>query len=168
MATRNPVPRKKLTLKALERSALFQLERRALTTAQLRRMLARKTARSLPCDDAPAWIDDVIERCTRSGLLDDARVAAAKVASMRTAGKSTRAIAVKLRQKGVDATTATTALANDDGDDLAAAMAYVKKRRLLGRDKQKALAALCRQGFTFSVAKRALEQSAQAATSTAE
>src|SRR5690349_15672724 len=152
---RNGVPTpKKLTLKSLERSAAFHLERRALTTAQLRRILERKAKRSLPCDDAPAWIDDVLLRCQSSGMLDDARVAAAKVASMRSSGKSTRAIAVKLRQKGVDAKTADSAIAGDDGDDLAAAQAYVRKRRLLGRDKQKALAALCRQGFTFSVAKR--------------
>ena len=169
MATRNPpAPKKKLTLVSLERSARFHLQRRALTTAELRRLLERKAARSLPCDDAAAWIDDVIARCARSGLIDDTRVAAAKVASMRAAGKSARAIAMKLRQRGVDATTATAAIAGDEGDDLAAAKAYVRKRRLLQRHKLKALAALYRQGFTFSVAKRALDQASTAASPSAE
>ncbi len=158
MAAGRPRPsetaKRPLTLKSLENSALYHLQRRALTTAQLKKLLERKARRSLPCDDAPAWIDDVIARCTRAGYLDDARVAAGRASSLHARGKSARAIAHKLRAQGVDDDTARAAL--EGKDDLEAARAYVRRRRLHARDPQKAIAALARQGFTLTVAKKAL------------
>ncbi|HEY4221489.1 MAG TPA: RecX family transcriptional regulator, partial [Myxococcota bacterium] len=100
-----------------------------------------------------------IAKCTRAGFLDDARVAAGRVAALHDRGTSKRAIAMKLRQKGVDARTVDEAVASVAGTDseLEAARAYVRRRRLRDKDKQKALASLARQGFSYGVAKRALE-----------
>ena len=107
------------------------------------------------------WIDALIERMRSSLLIDDARVATARVTSGRARGLSSRRIEMKLREKGVDTETAGAAMVSVDGDnkhdaDLQAARIYVRKRRLRDKDQQKALAALARQGFSFSTAKLAL------------
>ena len=172
---------RKITKLSLERAALWRLERRALTVAQLRRSLLEKVRRAAvvhgPCAESSAWIDDVIERCLSSGLLDDKRVAAGRASALRDRGMSRRMILQRLRLKGVDETVAADALcrvdedcvanhaakasaADDaaaDGDaELTAARQYVSRRRLHNKDRNKALASLARNGFSFDVAKRAL------------
>lgn len=170
----------KISPASLERSALFHLERRALTESQLRRSLGQKVRRAErhhgPCPEAATWIDDVIARCLRSGLLDDRRVATGRALALRERGTSRRGVMQKLRAKGVDEETAALALAvaddstgstgNADGADgetnpeLEAARAYVRRRRLRDKDPQKALAALARQGFSWDIARRALAEAA--------
>jgi regulatory protein len=173
MATRaGPKIPGKITPKALEKAALFHLERRALTEAQLRKALVDKVRRAErhhgAVPEARAWIDEVVARCLRSGLVDDARVAAGRALALRDRGTSRRGVLLKLKQKGVDVAVAERAL--DDVDsataadpgaaELEAARAFVRRRRLLDRvargERDKALAALSRQGFSFEVAKRAL------------
>jgi len=145
-----------VTAQHLERSALWHLERRALTTAQLRRILERKVRQD--ADAQQAWVDELLARFTRAGLLDDKRVADGRVAALHDRGTSARAIAMKLRQKGVDRATIDEAVAvvKDSDAELEAALAYVRRRRLRDKDPQKALQALARQGFTFAIAKQAL------------
>lgn len=169
----------KISPTSLERSARFHLERRALTEAQLRRSLGQKVRRAErhhgPCPEASAWIDDVIARCLRAGLLDDRKVATGRALSLRERGASRRGVLQKLRHKGVDAETAAQVLAAvdeiveigviGDGDEpgdaeLQAARAYARRRKLATKDPQKALAALARQGFSFDVARRALAAAA--------
>ena len=159
-------PEKPLTAAALERSALWHLSRRALTKAQLVALLNKKAARAAavhgPCAEATSWIDALLLRLQDSLLVDDERVARARVQSGRAAGRSRRALQVRLKRQGVDDATATQALASVDADvdgdaELAAAVTWAKKKSLATKDRQKALAALARQGFSFDVAKRALE-----------
>ena len=156
---------KPLTTAALERSALWHLGRRAMTEHELRLALQKKAKRAAAVHgDNPlssTWIDALIERMRSSLLIDDARVATARVTSGRARGLSSRRIEMKLREKGVDTETAGAAMVSVDGDnkhdaDLQAARIYVRKRRLRDKDQQKALAALARQGFSFSTAKLAL------------
>jgi regulatory protein len=156
MASRKPVP-KRVTAQYLERSALWHLERRALTTAQLRRILEKKVRADENAEQS--WVDDLLARFTRAGLLDDKRVAAGRVAALHDRGKSARVIAMTLRQKGVDAATIDEAVAvvKDGAAELEAALAYVRRRRLRDKDPQKALQALARQGFTYAIAKKALQ-----------
>jgi regulatory protein len=158
---------KPLSLSSLEKSALYYLERHACTVDGLRRVLVRKVRRVErelgPCAEAAAWIDDVIARCVRSGLVDDARFAEGRAHALRARGGSTRAIAQKLRMKGVAAPLVQEALARTDarnGDDdpeLEAARAYARRKKLHDKEREKALASLARQGFSFHTAKRALE-----------
>ncbi|HEY1097918.1 MAG TPA: RecX family transcriptional regulator [Myxococcota bacterium] len=161
---------KPLTPASLERSALWHLQRRAMTEHELRTALQKKAKRAAAVhgdnDNAAAWIDALVERMRASLLIDDARVATARVASGRARGLSTKKIEMKLRDKGVDVDTAAAAFEHVDGDDgksaadLDAARVYVRKRRLRDKDPQKALAALARQGFSFSTAKLALQPEA--------
>jgi hypothetical protein len=103
-------------------------------------------------------------RLQDSLLLDDARVARARVESGRAAGRSKRALQQRLRRHGVDADTAAAALAAVDDDratdagsaEEQAALVWARKKGLLAKDRTKALAALARQGFSFAVAKQAL------------
>lgn len=168
-----PKPEPALTPAGLERSALWHLQRRALTEHELRTALGKKVKRAAaehgPTDDAGTWVDALVARLRDSLLVDDDRVARARVDSGRARGLSKRRIADKLRQKGVSADVAKAAIeavdavdadVHDDGvehnADLDAARILVRRRRLRDKDPQKALAALARQGFSYAIAKRAL------------
>lgn len=158
-----------LTSAALERSALWHLGRRALTTAELRERLQKKAARHPEHPLSSSWIDALVTRLSSSLILDDARVARARVESGRARGLSKRRIQQKLR--GVERDVADDAFvvvdtlgeANDEGGersardaDLEAAVVFAQKKRLARKEPQKALASLARQGFSYDVAKRAL------------
>ncbi len=156
---------KPLTAAALERSALWHLGRRALTEHELRQALLKKARRAAAVHgehpQTSEWIEALVERLRSSLLLNDNRVATARVTSGRARGLSTRRIEMKLREKGIDTDTAKEAMASVDGDggaaaDLEAARIYARKRKLADKDPQKALAALARQGFSFAIAKKAL------------
>ena len=149
-----------LTPSSLERSAMWHLGRRALTTAELRTRLQKKAARHPAHPESPAWIEALVLRLSDSLLLDDAKVARGRVESARARGWSKRRIEQKLR--GVDVDVKADAFAAVDeacssDADLTAAMIYAQKKRLAQKDPQKALAALARQGFSFSIAKAALQ-----------
>ena len=168
---RRPKP---VTAEALEASALFYLERFASSSANLRRVLMRRVRRSaeLPGTDAEAGkrlVDALIERFLRTGLLDDRAYAEAKSASLHRRGASSRAIAARLADKGVERTLIETVLRDPDdetrpGGDLAAAAALVRRRRLgpyrdpAAREqyRQKDLGALARAGFGQALAQRVL------------
>jgi regulatory protein len=145
---------------SLEKTALWHLARRALTERQLEQILERKINRAARAQVQPRGALDVaavIEKMRHLGFLDDARVAAGRASSMRDRGASRRKIAHKLRTQGV-----APALIDDVArahDELEAARTYARKRRLHEKDRDKALAALARQGFSYDVARRALEDS---------
>ena len=113
-------------------------------------------------------IDELLQRYQASGLIDDDRLAANAVRGLRARGGSRRAIAFKLKARGIPATAITTALAaegNESGDpDLLAALAFARKRRLgqhrpeaeRAQNRRRDLAALARAGFDFDTAARAL------------
>jgi regulatory protein len=152
----------------LERSALWHLSRRALTRAELRAALEKRAARAAavhgPSLEAAEWIDALLARLQGSLLLDDERVARARVESGRAAGRSRRALQARLRRQGVDEPTVVQVLTSVDDDrgghddaELAAALTWARKKRLVDKERPRALAALGRQGFSFATARRALE-----------
>jgi SOS response regulatory protein OraA/RecX len=177
---KQPRPEPLLTEAGLVRSALWHLGRRALTEVELRRALDKKVKRAAathgPTPQAGAWIDAVLARCADALFVDDARVARARVEGLRAAGASRRKIAQKLQLRGVAAALVQDTVAAVDADrasgrsddeeavdpELLAAIRCVEKKRLLGKDTQKALAALGRQGFSCTVAKAALSNAAAA------
>lgn len=160
---------RKVTAKSLENAALFYLERFATSAENLRRVLARRVERSArlhgtdPAEGA-LWIDALIAKFTGINLLDDALYAEARVRSLRRGGASRRAIALRLRQKGVDGDTIDAALTVADETaeepEKAAAARLARKRRLgpyrpaeTRRDnRERDLAALARAGFSYDVA----------------
>ncbi len=161
-----PRARKAVSPASLERSALWHLARRSLTKAQLVALLKKKIATSAtPPETVPELlgvIDALVLRLESSLVLDDERVARARLDHGRAAGRSRRALVVRLRRHGIDENTTTRLLAdvddkggNDDAE-LQAAVTWAKKKALGEKAEQKALASLARQGFSFSTAKRAL------------
>jgi SOS response regulatory protein OraA/RecX len=157
---RQPRAEPKLSLSGLQRSALWHLQRRTLTEHELRAVLARKADRAQQAhgtsSEAAAWIDHVIERLQENCLLNDARVAESRAARDAGRGRSRRLITQRLRQQGIAADIV--AKSTGDVDDEAAASAYIRRRRLTTKDRQKALASLARQGFPFDVARHALDR----------
>jgi regulatory protein len=168
----------------LHEAALAYLARGAATAATLRRVLdrkvanwARKAARvqrdpELVAADVASCretIEAIIVRFREVGLVNDASYAKSRARSLSRSGRSRRAIAAHLAVKGVAAETVREVLPNDADVELAAALAFARKRRIgpfardndLGRDeqraaKQKALAAMARAGFGWSTCERAL------------
>ncbi len=161
---------KKITARRLERVALAYLQKYAAPAAGVRRVLQRrvsKAARVHETDVAAAheWIEDVINRLMRSGLVDDAAYADGRVRSLYRQGRSRRYITGYLHAKGVDRSLIDAALAAlpVEDTDLRAALRFAKRRRLgpfavpERSDRDRSLAALGRAGFSYDVARRIAE-----------
>jgi regulatory protein len=173
MEKKRPRQPKRISRQYLENAALYYLQRYATSAENLRRVLARKVKRSclfhkLPEDEFHPMIEDLIKRYLSSGLLNDNGFAEAKAATLRRQGKSRRAIEAKLSAKGLGKAHIASALekaGDGDDDELAAACAFAKKKKL-GRYRlkpladpkaaQKEMAALARAGFDYETARKAL------------
>ncbi|MEM9192761.1 MAG: RecX family transcriptional regulator [Myxococcota bacterium] len=153
---------RRITPKYLERAAFYYLSRRGASRAQLRDVLLRKVRRA---EDPPAesaeWVEAVLVRCEELGYINDRSYAASKARSMRRRGGSKAKIRAKLRQKGIAGELIDeTFEAEGQDDELSAARRYAERRRF-GRNRErrdKELASLGRAGFSFQVARRALEE----------
>ncbi|MHB8873821.1 MAG: regulatory protein RecX [Myxococcaceae bacterium] len=161
---------RRLSEKSLTNSALFYLRRYSASVMQLRKVLQRRVKRALKerggdAAQAQAWLDLVVERMVRAGYLDDERLAVAKTASLRRAGKSTRAIRAKLRTKGLPAGLVERATQGGRAADEEAVWTVARKKKLgvfrpeaARRDlRQKDLATLARAGFSYDLAKRPVD-----------
>ncbi len=171
-ATSRKVPRK-LSPRSLENAALHHLRKYAATTAQLRRVLLRRVDRSLRVhggerEEPVGWVEELLSKLARNGLLDDAAVARMKADSLRSAGKSTRMIALKLKQKGLDGelVEAHVRRVRDEVPELEAARTLARRKKLgpfrSSADARKAyrmkdLAALARAGFGYDVCKKVID-----------
>jgi regulatory protein len=158
----------------LYESALNHLARYAATEAGLARVLARKVDRwvrenagedadpetaATTAREAKAAIPGVIARVKAAGALNDDEFAASRAKRLTRAGKSRRGAAAHLAAKGVRPATVKAVLAEDPERELAAACAYLKRRRAgpFGEAPElKILAAMARAGFSQSVARRAM------------
>ena len=125
-----------------------------------------------------ALLEETITTFTNTDLLNDKIYAEAKVTSLRRAGKSTRHIQSALRQKGVPPDITTKALKkydslnehiNNDAELIAAKNTARKKKLGPHRTKEvaeedlpdfmkKELGKMARAGFSYEIAKKALEE----------
>lgn len=169
---RGPKP---ATPERLEKAALHYLERYASSAENLRRVLMRRVYRSAELHGTDASegekaVSNLIDRYCRAGLLDDKAYAAARAASLHRQGKSSRAIRQSLSLKGVEEDTITVALEELRDEigaetDLAAAVNYARRRRIgpwrqaenRAPNRERDLAALGRQGFSYDIARRVIE-----------
>lgn len=162
------------TEERLTRQAVYYLERYATSLDNLRRVLERKVQRAARANDRDpkdfsTMIDTVLAKCERSGMVDDNAFAQAKVASQRRRGASRRQIEAKLRAKGVSADVVNKALADHQSDDWSAAIRLAQRKRIgpwrtrgsRADHRDKDLAALCRAGFGFDIARRLIDADAQ-------
>lgn len=166
-----PKKARRITPDYLHNAALFYLERYAASTGRLRQILRDKITRS--CRDHPdqkidellPLIEPEIATLTRVQLLDDHRLADMLLSGYRNRGLSQRLIQQKLQLKGFDRTVIEQMLNQIDPkhqseNEIAAAIRYLQRRKLwpylkeqptdraiLAKAKQKAWAALARQGY---------------------
>jgi regulatory protein len=167
---------RRITPQYLERAALHHLERYATSSENLRRVLARKVWKAARLSEeegavdeeqAAAWIEEVVARLQRAGALNDRAYAEGRVVSLRRQGESTRGIAMKLSAKGVPRETVEAALDLDEpeNDDVAAAVAYARRRRLGPWRKaeereerhDRDMAALARKGYGLELCRKVIE-----------
>ncbi len=169
---------------SLREAALSALAQRALTRAGLAAALERKIANwarrasrdghhepddiARDVERARAAVEPIVLRMVELGVVDDARFAEARAARLSRQGRSRRAIAAHLAQKGVAQGLVQEATAKDAGTELVAALTLARKRRLgpFARDEErsirnpearrKALGVFARAGFDLGTADRAL------------
>jgi regulatory protein len=165
---------RKATADYLEKAAIHYLARHAASTEGLRRLLARKVARSAKDhgtdpDEGARQIETLLAKLTRQGFLDDRAFAAMKTASLHRRGTAPSRIRQTLAAKGVDADTAKAAvgaLAEEfENPEHAAALALARRRRLgpfraperrqAMRDKD--MASLARAGFAWDIVRQVFE-----------
>ena len=160
---------------ALHEIALNHLARYAATQASLARVLARRVDRwarlaaEAEAADPEALaaaaramkdaIPSVIARLREAGVLDDTVFAAARAGRLARGGKSRRLTLAHLAAKGVGMGVATEIVDGNPERELAAACAYLRRRRAgpFGVAPEiKTLAAMARAGFPQRIALRAL------------
>lgn len=163
-----PAQPEPLTRQKLELIALAYVNRFEVSAQKLRAYLKTRARKLGGGAEAEQWIAELTERYLGSGVLDDARLARNLTAQLGARGKSTRAIAQKLMQRGVPGDVADALFQQrkleEPAAELTSARAYVRKRRLGAHRppelreqyRHKDLAALARQGFSFEIARQAL------------
>ncbi|QRO00179.1 RecX family transcriptional regulator [Archangium violaceum] len=164
---------RKVSPRYLENAALHYLKRYAASVSQLKRVLIRRVDRSVRVHggeraEALGWVDALVDKLIRNGLINDSAYAGMKAHALRASGRSSRVIAQKLRMKGVSAELAQQKLAEVTAElsEEDAARIWARKKRLgpFRRDartreenRQRDLAALARAGFSFGIAKKIID-----------
>lgn len=166
-----PKPRP-ITADWLFRAGAYYLERYASSTENLRRVLERKVvkrARALEADpgDFRAMIDDAVAKLAELKLVDDQAFAAGRFASLRRRGASTRMAGMKLAAKGVPRELVEEVIEGDTTSEAQAAEALARRRRIgvyrsggeaeRAEKRERDIAVLVRAGFSFSVARDAVD-----------
>tara|TARA_B100000676_G_scaffold310944_1_gene379092 strand:- start:79 stop:714 length:636 start_codon:yes stop_codon:yes gene_type:complete len=166
------VPRK-ATPKRLQRVALHYLERYVSSSENLRRVLMRRVERSVRAhgtdrEEGVAAIDAIVAKFQENGYLNDRNYAEMRAGSLFRRGSSLRAIRYQLSLKGISGdiidwviSELTEAQSNPDKH---AAIVYGKRRRIgpwrrnrRHEFRDRDLAALGRQGFSYEIARWVVE-----------
>ncbi len=169
----------------LHEAALAHLARYGTTQAGLVRVLDRKVDRwaRKAVDPDPEQISAarravraVAARLVAAGVVDDAAFAESRARSLTRSGRSRRAVAAHLAARGVDGEIVQGVLPSDPQAELAAAVAFARRRRIgpFRRDEsgepragetemRRELGMLARAGFGHDVASAALEMDLDAA-----
>lgn len=147
------------------RSAADYLGKHASSVGNLHKVIVRRAARRHPeigRSGALVLADEAVAFCREHAFVDDAAYAAMKVRSGMRKGFSRRRIGAGLAAKGIDGETASEALAGSD--DLAAALAFARRRRMgpwrktgpALETRQKEAGAFGRNGFSGDIAFKVL------------
>jgi regulatory protein len=176
---KKPRPPKPLTPEFLARAARDYLRRFPSSSGNLKTVLQRRIKRRLQRghpvpDEALAWVDDVVRVLEEGGGLNDRVYATALSRSLLRQGRSLRGIQQRLRHKKIDPLLAEEILdalrTQGANPDLKAAHNCARRRRLgpYARDpekrkdrRQKDLAALARQGYSYAIASVVIDGEAQ-------
>lgn len=160
---------RKMTERRLHNIALAYLDRYEASEAGFRAVLERRVYKAARAhDEDPAtfqsMVDAEVEKAVAAGFIDNKRFAENQVFQQRGRGASARAIQARLKAKGVTDDLIDHALENDERNDDEAAWRYARRRRLgpyRSKDRtekrERDMAALCRAGFSFSLAARVVD-----------
>jgi regulatory protein len=171
MAQRRPP--KPPTPERLEKAALHYLERYAASAEGVRRVLMRKVERAVRAGvgeraQGAEAAAAVVAKLAAKGLLDDARFAEGRAASLVRRGLPRGRIAHRLKVAGVAGDDIDKALAGLDEageNDLKAALVFARRKRLgpfadpakRVAARMKHLAAMARAGFSGELARRVID-----------
>ncbi len=162
-----PARPRPVTAAYLRKAALHYLSGHSASADMVRQTLQRRVKRRLSVSriapETAALIDTAIAELLALHLIDDAKFAEIRAATLVRKGLPKRRIAQSLRAKGVAASTIESTGATDV-DDLAQARRFVERKRLghlrrggvTPQTHAKDLRALARAGFGYAVAKGAL------------
>lgn len=139
--------------------ALRQLNFSARSSQQLREAML---AREVPAGAA----EEVVDRLTRVGLIDDAEYAAMLVRTRQAErGLARRALKVELERKGIDADIAEQALEQVDADDEAEAARVLVRKRVSSmrgvepkKRRNRLYGTLARKGYSAAAARAAIDE----------
>ena len=150
---------KKITCQRLKNIAFFYLERYDASSQKLRAVLKRRLIKAEREQEVPPeaieWIEEIVSETQRLGYVDDQRFTENTVRRLSEIGKSRSFIRTKLQQSGIKEEMILDALS--ETDELEQARLTVRKKHL-GADFKKDLARLARAGFSYEIAKEALEE----------
>ena len=157
-------PRSPLNRATLNELALTYVGRFATTRLKLSRYLNRKVRERGWEGAGPPPIDDIADRCVRSGYIDDSAFALSKARSLTGRGYGIARVRQTLRADGVGEEDSLPAHEYAANEAVGAALRLAKRKRIgpyspLPMDKEgreKALAAMIRGGHKFSLAKAIL------------
>lgn len=163
-----PAAPRPVTATYLRNAALHYVSQRAASVAMVRQILERRAKKRLAVQvlDPPTrdLIASAIAELLALGLVDDARFAGGRVATLASKGLARSRIAQGVRAKGVARDTIEAAI-GDSIDELEQARRFVVRKRLgtlrrggmTPESRRRDLASLARAGFAYAVASRALD-----------
>lgn len=176
MTAKSKKPRtvRRASAASLDNAAMAYLQRYSASEASLRQVLAKKLLRAAAVhpdtdiEQAQGWIDEVVAKCLRLGLIDDDNYAGNKARALRERGDSARQIRAKLSARGIAPDRIDRALEMADveagTDDTAAAWRLAQRRRLgpyrlseRAEHRQRDLAALARAGYGYDIARQVID-----------
>ena len=158
-------PRPPLDKDKLSELALHYVGKYATTRAKLAAYLSRKVRERGWDGETGPEIETLVERFSKTGLVDDATFAVARTRSLSERGYGKGRVRQALRAAGIEETDAEAAneLAADQA--VASALRFARRRRIgpfadsapdrAGREK--ALAAMIRAGHSFGLAKALID-----------
>ena len=167
------------TRSKLHEAALAHLARYGTTQAGLVRVLDRRVDRwaRLAGEVEPEIVAgcrravrEVAQALVASGVIDDAAFAETRAHGLTQAGRSQRAVAAHLGARGVAYDVVRAALPDDPDIELAACLAFTRRRRIGAFRRPDAepqdlreMGMLARAGFSHEIASRALQMDSEEA-----
>lgn len=150
---------RKITQERLKNIAFYYLERYDASSYKLRSVLKRRLIKAsleqiIP-KEANLWIENVIQEMKKLGYINDKRYAENTIRRLSEMGKSRSFIRTKLKLAGIEEEEIKALLS--DTDELSSARLLIQKKHL-GHDFKRDLARLARAGYSYEIAREALEE----------
>ncbi|AUG51309.1 regulatory protein RecX [Thalassospira marina] len=183
-AQQGPKKPRRVTRDYLMNYATWYLERFTASRARLEKLMRGKIRLSIAeygtdPQEAEDWMKSVLNACEKAGFINDEAYALGRARSMMRKGKAIRVIGADLNARGISSQLVDDTIVSlrSEADDAArndmrgtdpnraAAAAYARRRRLgpfrrpdlRDEKRDKDLAALARQGFSYDIALRIID-----------